>query len=246
MGSLCQSWRVSPAPLIAIVQHQDECPPARLTDWLAGAGARLVTHRPDYGARLPDPADVDGLIVLGGVMGATDDDVAPWLPDVRDLIRRASEAGVPVLGVCLGHQLAAAALAGRVHHNPNGKQRGLTPIGYTAEADADQLFGSLPRGVRGVHSNNDVVADLPAGAVVLARAAGDEVQAVRFAPTVWGVQWHPEVDSDLFAVWCSIDPPDDEELAHVLVAEVEDAHDELDAAWRPLAVRFVELCTPRG
>lgn len=239
---------MTPAPLIAIIQHQDECPPARLADWLTEAGAELTIVRVDLGARLPAPADFAGLIVLGGVMGATDDGVAPWLPDVRALIVAAAQAEVPTLGICLGHQLAAVALGGRVTRNPNGKQRGLTPIGYTPEAFADPLFGPCPDAARGVHSNNDVVVALPAGAAVIARAPGGEVQAARLASATWGVQWHPEVDEEVFATWCELDPPSEEAEAQRAIAEVAAAHDELGAAWRPLAARFVALCaaTPRA
>jgi len=45
-----------------IVQHQAECPAARLADWLDEAGASLVTIRPDLGARLPAPSELDGLM----------------------------------------------------------------------------------------------------------------------------------------------------------------------------------------
>ena len=230
------------APLIAIVQHQGECPAACLADWLDEAGASLVTVRPDLGARLPRVEELDGLIVLGGIMGATDDAEASWLPEVRALIRDCADADVPTLGVCLGHQLATVALGGRVGRNPAGKQRGLLPVGYTADALDDPLFGGLPRPVRGVHSNNDVALELPPGAVTLAIAPGGEVQAARFAPTVWGVQWHPEVDEEVFAGWCEIEPPESEEEARSAIAEVAAARPELDAAWRPLGVRFAALC----
>ncbi|MFT3862576.1 type 1 glutamine amidotransferase [Micropruina sp.] len=231
-----------PAPLIAIVQHQAECPAAFLADWLDDAGARLVTVRPDLGARLPAVDELQGLVVLGGVMGATDDELAPWLPQVRELIRCAAAAGLPTLGVCLGHQLAAAALGGQVTRNPHGRQRGLLPIGYRSAADGDPLFGSLGRTVRGVHSNNDVVTRLPGDAVVLADAPGGEVQAARFAPTVWGVQWHPEVDADVFAGWCEIEPAATEQQTRDQIAEVASARDELDRSWQPLAECFVRLC----
>ncbi len=229
-------------PLIAIVQHQAECPAARLADWLDEAGARLVTVRPDLGARLPEPDELDGLIVLGGGMGATDDEVAPWLPEVRELIRRSADAHLPTFGVCLGHQLIAVALGGQVEGNPRGKQYGLLPVGYTADAAADPLFGSLPQGARGVHSNNDVVRAAPPGAVALATAPNGELQAARFAPTVWGVQWHPEVDEQVFEGWSTIEPPPSEQLAKTTIAEVAGARAELDAAWQPLAERFVSLC----
>ncbi|MFT3970357.1 MAG: type 1 glutamine amidotransferase [Micropruina sp.] len=234
--------RQETAPLIAIIQHQDECPPGRLAGWLTRSGAELSIVRPDLGDTLPDPDTIDGLIVLGGVMGATDDAVAPWLPAVRRLIADAAASGVPTLGVCLGHQLAAVALGGRVLRNPNGKQRGPLPVGFTAEAGTDALFGPATGVPRGVHSNNDVVVALPDGAVAVARAPGGEVQAVRFAAATWGVQWHPEVDEEIFATWCALDPPSDEAEAQRLIAEVATAHDELGAAWRPLAVRFAALC----
>jgi GMP synthase (glutamine-hydrolysing) len=233
---------VTPSPLIAIIQHQDECPPARLAGWLTEAGAELAIVRVDVGARLPEPSEIAGLIVLGGVMGATDDGVAPWLPQVRALIAAASEAGLPTLGICLGHQLAAVALGGRVVRNPNGKQRGLTPIGFTSDAHDDPLFGPGQPAVRGVHSNNDVVVALPGGAGVLAYAPGGEVQAARLASATWGVQWHPEVDEEVFATWCALDPPADEADAQRAIAEVAAARDELADAWRPLAARFVALC----
>ena len=233
---------MTPAPLIAIIQHQDECPPARLSGWLTEAGAELTIVRVDLGARLPQPGEFAGLIVLGGVMGATDDGVAPWLPDVRALIVAASDAGVPTLGICLGHQLAAVALGGRVTRNPNGKQRGLTPIGFTPEVAGDPLFGPSPDAARGVHSNNDVVIALPHGAAVIARAPGGEVQAARLASATWGVQWHPEVDEEVFATWCALDPPSDETDAQRMIAEVAAARDELRDAWQPLAARFVALC----
>jgi len=242
---LCQSWRVSSAPLIAIIQHQDECPPARLAQWLGDAGARLIVYRPDRGTDLPDPDAVDGLIVLGGVMGANDDDVAPWLPEVRALLRACAHARVPTLGVCLGHQLIAAALGGRVQRNPNGKQYGLTAIGYTAATATDRLFAGAAGPVRGVHSNNDVVVELPRDAVVLARAPGGEVQAARFTPSLWGVQWHPEVDADVFATWCEVEPFGTKPEARRTVAEVAAAADELQMAWQPLAVRFGQVCRLR-
>ncbi|MFT4294904.1 MAG: type 1 glutamine amidotransferase [Micropruina sp.] len=233
---------MTPAPLIAIIQHQDECPLGRLTGWLTEAGAALRFVRPDLGDDLPTPDAIDGLVVLGGVMGALDDDVAPWLPAVRSLIVDAAAARVPTLGICLGHQLAAAALGGQVVRNPNGKQRGLLPVGFTADAGTDPLFRGRAKDLRGVHSNNDVVTALPDGAVALAQAPGGEVQAARLAASTWGVQWHPEVDEEIFATWCALDPPPDEEHAQLAVAEVAEAADELAAAWRPLAVRFVELC----
>ena len=91
-----------------------------------------------------------------------------------------------------------------------------------------------------MHWNDDVVIDLPEGAVRLATASTGEVQAARHAPTVWGIQWHPEVDDGLVAAWANeggLSPSEKERLLDDLVQ----ARRALDEWWRPLAERFVEL-----
>ncbi|MFZ1410237.1 MAG: type 1 glutamine amidotransferase, partial [Micropruina sp.] len=125
-------------PNVLMIQHQAECPPARFGSWLGEAGVALTLWTPDL--PMPELSCVDGLVILGGVMGATDDQDAPWLPLVRQTIRQAAGHGLPTLGICLGHQLAAVALGGRVQRNPHGKQRGVTPIGWTDGAHLDPLF----------------------------------------------------------------------------------------------------------
>ena len=82
---------------------------------------------------------------MGGAMGAHDDEKAPWLPAVRDLIRTAAAARVPTLGICLGHQLCAVALGGEIVVNPQGRQLGLLDVGWTAAAVDDELMGGLRR-----------------------------------------------------------------------------------------------------
>src|SRR5262245_7045072 len=85
-GSLARQVddRVSCLTTIAVIQHEAGCPLGLLDAWLTGAGATLRVHRPYTGEPLPDPAEADGLIVLGGSMGATgDDDRHPWLPATR-------------------------------------------------------------------------------------------------------------------------------------------------------------------
>ena len=125
-------------------------------------------------------------------MGANDDADHAWLAPTKALVRLAAATGVPTLGICLGHQLSAVALGGRVDRNPRGQQIGVLDVGWTEAAAEDPLLGPLAGPVRAVQWNNDLVLDLPEGAVVLARTPHDEVQAVRYADTVWGVQWHPE------------------------------------------------------
>ena len=96
---------------LLVVQHQRTCPPGRFGDWLTDAGVELDVRRPDTGDSLPiDLSGHDGLLVLGGQMGCRDDEVAPWLPAVRQLITTAAKGATPTLGICLGHQMLALAL----------------------------------------------------------------------------------------------------------------------------------------
>jgi GMP synthase (glutamine-hydrolysing) len=220
-----------------VLQHQDDCPPALLGEWLNGAGCALDVRRPYAGDELPaDLADHDGLVVLGGSMGATDDADHAWLAPTRALIREAAASGTPALGVCLGHQLAAVALGGEVERNPRGQMLGLLPMGWTGEASDDRLVGSVLGADLGVYWNDDVVTRAPAGTVALACSPAGDLQAVRFAPTVWGVQLHPEVDEQILRTWAMEDPDRyaDGVLEKVL-DEVAAARRDLESGWRPLA-----------
>lgn len=240
-------------PRVLVVQHEAVCPPAHLGRWLADAGAEVVVVRPDEGDDVPDGdalADVDALVVLGGTQGAYDDHAWPWLPAVREAVRTAAAVGLPTLGVCLGHQLAAVALGGRVERNPLGQQVGVLPVGWLPEAGDDALLGPVAAAARaGVQWNHDVVVELPPGAVALARTGRGELQAARLAPTVWGVQLHPEADLGVVTAWAAGDRDDHLERGvdqDALLAQVDAARAELDAAWRPLAEGLVRLAADRA
>jgi GMP synthase (glutamine-hydrolysing) len=224
------------------VQHQDDCPPALIGRWLLEAGCVIDIRRPyDGGLPLPlDLADHEALLVLGGSMGANDDESHPWLASAKELVRAAAAERKPVLGICLGHQLAAVALGGTVEVNPAGRQFGVLPLGWTTEASGDPLLGTLPGDV--IHWNNDVVTRVPRGTVVLAHAPDGTVQVARFGDTVWGVQAHPEVDEAIVARWAA-DERDEigAELVDGRLAEMIAAGPALEAAWQPVAAAFASL-----
>jgi GMP synthase (glutamine-hydrolysing) len=228
---------------VLVVQHQDDCPPALVGEWLTDAGCRLDVRRPYAGEPLPDDlSGHDSLLVLGGSMGANDDEEHPWLPATRQLVRDAVVAGTPTLGICLGHQLVAAALGGEVDRNPRGQQLGLLPLGWTDAAGRDDLFAALLGANVGVHWNDDIVLRVPDGTTVLARSPEGEVQVARFAPTVWGVQLHPEVDDRILREWAEEDPDRYAEgVIEDVLARIAAARADLVAGWRPLAQSFAAL-----
>lgn len=232
-----------------VVEHDAECPVGWMGVWLDDAGCEVEICRPYAADPLPDLAAYDGLVVLGGPMGAEDDETHPWLAPVKALLREAHATALPALGICLGHQLAAVALGGVVERNPRGQQIGLMALGWTAEAAADPLLGPLASPRRGVQWNDDIVTVLPEGAVLLAATPAGEVQAARFGPALWGVQLHPEVDDVVLGPWVEEDRGSHETRgidSDALLAEVRAARAELAAAWRPLADSFAALVRDRA
>ena len=234
---------------LLVVEHEAQCPPGWIGEWLAEAGADLDVRRPYAGDDLPgDLTGHAGMVVLGGEMGAGDDETYAWLTDVKRLVVAAAADRTPVLGICLGHQLAAAALGGEVGPNPLGQQIGVLDVGWTDAALDDALFGKLAargRDLPAVQWNNDVVTRLPEGAVTLAHTTRDELQAARLAPAVWGVQWHPEAGEEIIRPWADHDRDDAVERGvdvDAYVADVVAARDRLRATWRLLADRFAEIC----
>jgi GMP synthase (glutamine-hydrolysing) len=223
------------------VQHQDDCPPALVGTWLTDAGCTLDVRRPYAGDALPsDLTDHDALLVLGGSMGANDDALHDWIDRTKELVRIAARDGIPALGICLGHQLAAAALGGTVEANAHGRQFGVLPMGWTAAASDDRLLGSRPGRV--IHWNNDVVTELPPRGVALAHAPDGTIQVARFADTVWGVQAHPEVDDAIVNLWAA---DERDEIGHEVVdaalMEMTEAARKLEQEWQPVAARFAGL-----
>lgn len=231
-------------PRILAVEHEQSCPPALVGEWLAEAGCTLEVCRPYAGDPLPDLTSYDGVLVLGGEMGANDDEAHAWLTPLKAGIRDAVAAGTPLLGICLGHQVMAVALGGVVERNPRGQTVGLQPVGWTEDAGADDWVGGRCGDERAIHWNNDVVVAMPDGAVVLARTPGGEVQVARFAPRAWGIQAHPEAHAGIVRRWAETDREDQVgrafDKAEVLAA-IEEAAPALESWWKPMATRFAGL-----
>ncbi len=119
----------------------------------------------------------------------------PCTPDeagIADELIRAAGDGLPVLGVCLGHQCIGQALGGRVVRADRPMHGKVSRV----EHDGSGLFAGLPTPLRGVRYHSLVVDEgsLPGELAVTARAAGSgEVMALRHRERpLWGVQFHPE------------------------------------------------------
>ena len=233
-----------------VVTHSSTEGVALLGDWLVEAGLELVVVEPWAGQALPeDLADVDALVVMGGPQQAYDDDSAPWLRATKDLLRLAVRTDVPTLGVCLGAQLLAEATGGRVALGEDGIEAGARLVAKRDAAWEDPLLADIPFTPTVVQWHEDVVVDLPPGAVLLASSSKYPHQAFRVGTRAWGLQFHIETSPDMVRSWGRESGARVVESGRDPVALAEQAVGELDevaACWQPVAARFAEIAQGRG
>ncbi len=136
----------------------------------------------------PDAGDF--LLVMGGPMSVNDPD--PWIQQELNFIRDAVHAGVPYLGVCLGSQMLAKAMGGRVYKGPT-VEIGMTPIQLTPDGRHDRLLDSFPDSLDVIEWHGEGI-ELPPGATALASSAHFPVQAFRCGANALGLLFHIELD----------------------------------------------------
>jgi GMP synthase (glutamine-hydrolysing) len=144
----------------------------------------------ESGGQLPLHRDYAGVMITGSAAMVTDR--AAWSERSADWLRNAAHGGVPLLGICYGHQLLAHALGGEVGDNPTGYEAGTVQIELNAHANDDVLFSTLPKQFLAHATHVQSVSRLPQETVVLAKSAQDACHAFRWRNHVWGVQFHPE------------------------------------------------------
>ena len=226
------------------ITHVEHEGPWRLQEWLPEAGLELDVVRPYAGEPLPALDGYAALIVLGGPMSVHDTAEHPWLDGTQALLRDAVAAGLPTLAICLGAQLLATATGGLVLPAEGGPEVGYRLVAKRDDSASDLLFRAVPFTPPVVQWHSDEVAELPAGAVLLASSPRCPVQVFRVGERAWGLQFHPEATPELVARWIADDAALLDELGldtALLQQRVDDAVDELTETWRPFAHAFAAL-----
>lgn len=139
---------------------------------------------------LPDAGRFAGVIVTGS--GAMVTERLDWSERSAAWLGDAARAGVPVFGICYGHQLLAHALGGEVGDNPRGREMGTARIDLLGTASGDPLLAGLPNRFAAQATHLQSVLRVPDGATVLATSSLDACHAFRWGKAAWGVQFHPE------------------------------------------------------
>jgi GMP synthase (glutamine-hydrolysing) len=186
--------------MLLIIQNDPEVPPGNFSDTIASAGVPCHMAHPYGGEALPPVDEIVAAIVLGGAMGVHDTAKHPFLVGVKAFIRSCVETETPFLGVCLGGQLLADVLGGKVIAGSPYGEKGTLPVTLNAAGEKDPLFAGIPVEFITFQWHNDSF-DVPAGGTLLASSAACPGQAFRFGPCAWGTQFHPEVDRAIVGCW---------------------------------------------
>jgi GMP synthase-like glutamine amidotransferase len=184
--------------VLAIVQQRDAGP---------GVFAEAIRERgdqldewvlPEGGPPPADPLGYDAVFTLGGAMNVDEAGEHPWLTDELALLRELLAAEVPLLGLCLGGQLVAAAAGAKPGRAPR-PEIGWHRVELTPEGLEDPLLRALAPGFEAFQWHSYEF-PLPPGAVALARSE-ISLQSCRIGERAWAIQFHPEVSRTDALAW---------------------------------------------
>lgn len=180
---------------ILIILHQERSNPGRVAQELRRRGCVLDIRRPSLGDPLPETmAEHDAAVIFGGPMSANDD--LPFIKAETEWIGVPLKEGKPYFGICLGAQLMARHLGARVY----GREDERVEVGYYPIRPTE-AGGHLFEDPQYVYQWHREGFDLPAGAVQLAAGEDFPVQAMRYGPNAYGIQFHPELTAQMMNAW---------------------------------------------
>jgi GMP synthase-like glutamine amidotransferase len=232
---------------VLTIVHQRDAGPGVFAEAIREGGGELdewtLAERPEPPG---DPLGYDAVLVLGGAMNVDEGERHGWIAEEEALLRELLEREAPLLGLCLGGQLLAAA-AGAEPRRASRPEIGWHRVEMTQEGADDPLLGPLAPGFEAFHRHSYEF-PLPPGAVPLARS---EVclQGARLGERAWALQFHPEVSradalhwvedyrSDPDAIRIGVDPA-------VLGPETEEKIGAFNDLGRDLCRRWLEVSRP--
>jgi GMP synthase-like glutamine amidotransferase len=195
---------------ILIIQHAEFEHPAALRRALQSQGLGTYWLHPYRGEAYPESHEIAGIISLGGPMGANDEEEFPWIRQEISLMQRVFDRELPMVGICLGGQMMARALGGRVERNPL-VEVGWFPIELNEVGQEDPIVGAAGANPTVYHWHGDTFYP-PKEATHLGRSMACERQVYRINDKTYGFQFHPEADHQLVLEWLEIDGVADELL----------------------------------
>lgn len=243
-------------PAVLVVLHDVDDNLNELAAPLAEAGLRIVmwdVQRDPDGAPSVDELDqFGGIVSLGAYASVRDEEKHAWMAHEKRLLARALDLEMPVLGLCFGSQLLAAAGGAAFRPSPKSEY-GWTTVTLTPEAASDPVVAPLARTAQEdtveVFHYHDDSHELPEGAVLLGETDGI-IEAYRLGPAAWGLQFHLEVGLATQLAWIAggrgayeragVDPDEQAERSHENYRRYRDQARAVGAAFAEEVLRFAE------
>ncbi len=166
---------------------------ANIEVWAKNRGHSITQSLLYNNEELPDMNDFDWLFIMGGSMNIYEVDKYPWLAEEKNFIAKAITSKKIVLGVCLGSQLIADVLGGKVSKN-RYKEIGWFTVSLTTDAKNSPVFRNLPGKFTAFHWHGDTF-KIPPGAARIAQSAGCVNQAFEYGSVI-GLQFHIEYSAE--------------------------------------------------
>lgn len=220
--------------------------PGLFEPMLAERGVDVQIVDLERGDALPgNLTGIDLLIVMGGPMNVGEEDRYPFLNHEYALLREAMAKDLPVLGVCLGCQILAAAAGARVYRG-KVEEFGWSRVELTQEGCGDPLFVGVDPSML-VFQWHGYTFDLPEGGELLGTSAIVPAQAFRVGRRAYGLQYHIEMDRRLLDLWMEVAPEERDDLDAVaverIVQEFDANEDALNAQAAAIARNFYRIAT---
>ena len=197
---------------LIVLQHLEREHPGLFFKLAEERGFNVCTFRLDLGDSLPELRKGDLLLVLGGTMSVREigTGIYPWLIEEVDLIKKALNQGIGIIGVCLGAQLLAYAaggdvevLEGNLSHQPLAEIGWQNVFPQSLEND-HKLSKLLALPFKVLHWHGDRIL-LPDTAELLASSSRCREQLFSIGSLAYGLQFHVEIDDQMVNTWIAED-----------------------------------------
>jgi GMP synthase-like glutamine amidotransferase len=173
---------------VLIVQNEGASPPGLISQWLEDQAADVSVLRIDLEEQAVDPREYGMIVPLGSEFAAYDES-RPFVVRSRELLERAVESDVPVLGVCFGGQLLAKVLGGQAFRAAESE------IGWIPVRTRDpELVSEGPW----FQWHFDSFTTPPGATLIAESTAGPQAFV---SGRHLGVQFHPEVTPEIMEHW---------------------------------------------
>ncbi len=182
-----------------VLQHEEHVELGMFEPALQAAGFSLVKR---FRAVKREDVDAELVVVLGGLMGVYEEDRHPFLQEELALLRERLALERPMLGICLGAQLLAAAAGSEVFVGKNGFEVGVAPVRWTKEGLADPVLAGVRAKTTVAHWHQDTYKPIP-GATLLASTDRYSQQAFRLGKS-YGFQFHLELSAEQLGQWYTV------------------------------------------